>query len=760
MSMRRSILTFVTLLSMLGLSAQPISEQEAFEKARRFFNGKTVVSLNQKAAVRGSASERPYKHLYLFNAEGDGGFVIIAGDSRAQEVLGYSHEGRLDYSRMPEDMKWWLSLYDESIAHIASGATAESTLTRADEKKPDVAPMMSFSWDQTAPYNYYCPSGCLAGCVPLAMAQMMAFHKYPTNLPALEGYTDKNGIKLDALQANYVDYDNMSDYDPAVLVRYCGQAVKANYSSQMTTSYSGIIPVALANQFGFDKGVRCAYRKSYNSTEWDDLLYSELSSGRPFILAGQKNGDKSDGHAFICHGYSEGYYAVNWGYGGMENGYFAMTNLTVGGQSYNTELTAVIGIQPPAGNKRDFPLFSISKMEAVSQLQVTRASAAADFTDIRLSWIIENTLLEDTKVQVAIALFKPDGTTDLMYPYDPFTFETTTNAYAEAVFNLASKYGDGIYRFNIIYKMPDDDTWHFCQGNYWRYVQAEVSGNTLTLTNYPDYDAPYPTGPYPPFYPINPDYPDTPDDPEPEWPAASVTIDYPTMKAQYAEEYIEVNTEWNTLADLIQSQTGMTATDFDNYYWADCIEDNYYTDVPNEDAPYVTPWAYNYNSEGGYENNWYDMKIFNFGSDDFGNGGTPPTSGEESAEAEPEWELLAVAAYSPNMDTAGNHVITYQLGVDAIKFLIDGQTSPVTFTRWVRFAAKDKGGIVEALCRYVWLKLPLEISWGGDGPDGITAVATDKPGDECYDLRGLRMKSGTSLRKGIYIRNGKKFVVK
>ena len=58
----------------------------------------------------------------------------------------------------------------------------------------------------------------------------------------------------------------------------------------------------------------------------------------------------------------------------------------------------------------------------------------------------------------------------------------------------------------------------------------------------------------------------------------------------------------------------MTATDFDNYYWADCIEDNYYTDVPNEDAPYVTPWAYNYNSEGGYENNWYDMKIFNWPS--------------------------------------------------------------------------------------------------------------------------------------------------
>ena len=63
MSMRRSILTFVTLLSMLGLSAQPISEQEAFEKAQRFFKGRTVVSLNQKAAVRGSASERPYKHL-------------------------------------------------------------------------------------------------------------------------------------------------------------------------------------------------------------------------------------------------------------------------------------------------------------------------------------------------------------------------------------------------------------------------------------------------------------------------------------------------------------------------------------------------------------------------------------------------------------------------------------------------------------------------------------------------------------------------
>ena len=166
------------MMLVVGLSAQPISEQEALQKAQRFLKGKSMVSLDKAANTRGSVNVKPFKHLYLFNAEDNGGFVIVAGDSRAREILGYADEGHLDYSQMPENMKWWLNFYDESIASIPADVTVAETRA-ADDSKPAVKPMMSYSWNQMSPYNYYCPQGCLSGCIPTAMAQMLVFHGYP-----------------------------------------------------------------------------------------------------------------------------------------------------------------------------------------------------------------------------------------------------------------------------------------------------------------------------------------------------------------------------------------------------------------------------------------------------------------------------------------------------------------------------------------------------------------------------------------------------
>ena len=55
----------------LGVSAQPISEQEALQKAQQFLQGKNIVC--PQGHLRRAAKAHPYKHLYLFNAENNGG---------------------------------------------------------------------------------------------------------------------------------------------------------------------------------------------------------------------------------------------------------------------------------------------------------------------------------------------------------------------------------------------------------------------------------------------------------------------------------------------------------------------------------------------------------------------------------------------------------------------------------------------------------------------------------------------------------------
>lgn len=75
---------FLLMLFVLGVSAQPISEQEALQKAQRFLKGKNFVTSGSQRQLRRAARVNPYQHLYLFNVENNGGFVIVSGDSRAR----------------------------------------------------------------------------------------------------------------------------------------------------------------------------------------------------------------------------------------------------------------------------------------------------------------------------------------------------------------------------------------------------------------------------------------------------------------------------------------------------------------------------------------------------------------------------------------------------------------------------------------------------------------------------------------------------
>ena len=762
--MRRINLLISFVLFALGVSAQPISEQEALQKAQRFLQGKNIVSPAKARSLSRGAAGNPYKHLYVFNVEDNGGYVIVAGDSRAREILGYSDQGHLDYSQMPENMKWWLSLYDEDIASIPANMTAE---TRVDANKAYVAPMMSFSWHQGNPYNYYCPQGCATGCGPLAMAQMMAFHKYPSNLPALEAYTDANGHYMEALQATSIDYDNMSTYDPAILARYCGQAMQANYSTNNTGAGAERMPSVLVRKFGFDESACNAYRSAYNSQEWDDLLYKELSEGRPFILSGLQDGNPNIGHGFICHGYSQGYYAVNWGWGGDQNGWYAMHALRTTNGDFSTELNACIGIRPNAGGTHDCKAFSIKNMEVTSALTVNRGSAAEPFNNINVYWRIRNSLLDPAQYQPALILFTPDKKTEILRLYEAGKFEPYNVTSTTSTVSIGNQYGDGTYRISMMMLNVATQQWEECQGMTWRYIQAVISGNTITFTNYPDVDAPYEVGEYPGWYvnpddpddpdnPGNPDDPDNPDNPNVTVPTNDVAFEYPTIQKEYKGKDTGFTIDWTALSTTMYSYLKMDETQFFDNFWVDCFTDDY--EVPSQDARYVAPYAYNNNRDGSQGVNNYDMLIFNFGDDLFGNNGKIP-EGEDADYVEPEYVYIAVATFYPNYEGEGKHHLTFGIPQEEMEYLQDGMTSPVTFTRWLRFTYKsdDEGNSTSPL-RYLWLKVSMEISWNSD-PNAIKVVRSgDVTSEKWYDLQGRSIAKPT--KKGLYIKNGQKIMIK
>jgi hypothetical protein len=58
----------------------------------------------EKSAVNAKAND-----YYVFNYEG-GGYVIVSGDDRAEEILGYG-SGRMDVNNLPSNVAWWLNQY-------------------------------------------------------------------------------------------------------------------------------------------------------------------------------------------------------------------------------------------------------------------------------------------------------------------------------------------------------------------------------------------------------------------------------------------------------------------------------------------------------------------------------------------------------------------------------------------------------------------------------------------------------------------------
>ena len=111
-----------------AVNAVQVSRQQALQKAQQFMPGKQFGE-DRNFARSASASEGEL--FYVFNAEGNGGFVIVSGDDRTTEIIGYSTTGTLDMEQIPDNLKWWLDSYARQIEALGNSAKpAQKAKTR------------------------------------------------------------------------------------------------------------------------------------------------------------------------------------------------------------------------------------------------------------------------------------------------------------------------------------------------------------------------------------------------------------------------------------------------------------------------------------------------------------------------------------------------------------------------------------------------------------------------------------------------------
>ncbi|MDD4638092.1 MAG: C10 family peptidase, partial [Bacteroidales bacterium] len=133
---------------------------------------------------------------YIVNTGNNNGFIIVSGDDRAKEILGYSDGGSFSQQHMPDDFRVWLGIYEQELKALAllpegdpsaspiASAKAKTQSTATNAFATSVEPLLAdIAWDQSAPYNIMCPNTdsaqCITGCVATAMAQVMRYHQWP-----------------------------------------------------------------------------------------------------------------------------------------------------------------------------------------------------------------------------------------------------------------------------------------------------------------------------------------------------------------------------------------------------------------------------------------------------------------------------------------------------------------------------------------------------------------------------------------------------
>ena len=368
--------------------SQEVSVDVAKGRALDFLSSQSVGPKYAKGTASSSDLKLAYTSksegktcFYVFNVGDGDGFVIAGGDESARQILGYSTCGTFDYDQAPDNFRWWLSQYTEQIAHAE--APSQETLAavaayraKAAQTREDVAPLMETSWNQTYPYNTEIPvyesngSPYLTGCVATAMAQVMKRWNYPEHGTGSFSYTDDgHTFSADFGNTTY-DWDNMltsykgrpitDDNIKAVgtLMYHAGVALEMNYGVGESGASDSRVGPALVKYFGYDKSVRHESRNYFTDEGWEELIYNELSAGRPVPYSGTP-ADSDTGHAFVCDGYqaSTNMFHMNWGWGGVDNNYFtlrgdnALVPSGFGTGGYNQSQEVTVNIKPDEGGE-------------------------------------------------------------------------------------------------------------------------------------------------------------------------------------------------------------------------------------------------------------------------------------------------------------------------------------------------------------------------------------------------------------------------
>lgn len=411
------LLVLLLALGYSPLQAKRITQWQAQQQAYSFW-GKQMPQ-KAKAKSRTATTASPSDAYYVFNNDA-GGFVIIAGDDAVTPVLGYTSTGSFDAENLPDGLKDLLKSYERQIAALGDNYVANQTATRAaftGEKLLNTA-----KWNQMAPFNKYTPNNYVTGCVATAGAIVMKHHGYPAKGTGSHSYT-WNGKTLTANFGHDYDwasmpvkYDGTNDADfdgVARLMADLGVAVEMNYAKDGSGSYIGDLVTALQKYYGYSKLSHLMAIEDVGAEAWNGRLREEIDANRPVLYAASD--PTRGGHAFVIDGYKDENYSVNWGWGGYCDGFYqigALNPESAGkptGDKYNVDQSAVFGMEPSDGTEKISSLGFVKYGDYLQELNMNITDVKKGQKGVVLSAPVRNNGDQNFVGNLAVALINAKG---------------------------------------------------------------------------------------------------------------------------------------------------------------------------------------------------------------------------------------------------------------------------------------------------------------------------------------------------------------
>lgn len=410
---------FIIIL-LLFLQLTSFSENVSLEKARivaeNFFTEKMQdhqqkVSIGKEYVIS-EAGETAY---YVFNI--NNGFIIISADDVVFPVLGYSFTNNYKENNFPPAFKAWMHHNKEQILfaiekkQVAPNQVKKAWLKytskafQADLNFESVEPMIHTTWSQGCYYNSQFPADTTApcgylwtGCVATAMGQIMKYYNYPKSGTGSNGYNSSYGwVEADFENTEYdwagmKNHLNEENYPVAELLYQAAISINSQFFPYGTGAYDFDARDALVDYFNYKSDAQFYWRDSYQG-DWKAMLRTELDEERPFLYGGVDS-ETSAGHTLVCDGYQDtSFFHFNWGWNGYYDGYFYLDSLIAGGNHFDFQHDAVVGISPDING-------------VIELYPPENLSATVDFKEVTLNW--ENSSLPSSLELIGYYVFRND----------------------------------------------------------------------------------------------------------------------------------------------------------------------------------------------------------------------------------------------------------------------------------------------------------------------------------------------------------------